>query len=134
MSKAKLYKIESKKEENSLLQFIIGIIVYALVLMIANNLFKGIYIINFKYAIIAALILSFLNATIKPLLIYFTLPLSIITFGVAYPIVNMFILKICDILMGNSFQINGLFNTFFIAIFISILKIFLDRIITKKVG
>ena len=101
------------------------------------NVFKnylGIEIENFFYAIIAALILSGLNYTIKPILIYWTLPLSVMTFGIAYPIVNMIILKLCDIIMGSSFNINGFFATFVIAIFISGLKIILDNIITKNVG
>lgn len=36
--------------------------------------------------------------------------------------------------MGSSFNINGFFATFVIAIFISGLKIILDNIITKNVG
>ena len=102
--------------------------------MISANLFANFYIENFLWAIIAALILSALNYSIKPLLIYWTLPLSIISFGIAYPIVNMVILKICDILMGTKFIINGFFSLFFIAIFISVLKIFLDRFITNNIG
>ena len=102
--------------------------------MITNALFKGIYIENFLYAIVAALILSGLNYTIKPILIYWTLPLSIMTYGIAYPIVNMIILKLCDLIMGNAFNINGFISTFIIAVFISFLRIILDNIITKNVG
>ena len=52
------------------------------------------------------------------------LPLTILSFGIAYPIVNVIILKICDLLMGASFEMGGLIITFIIAIFISALKIF----------
>lgn len=134
MAKAKLYKVEKETKNNDLLQFIIGIIVYAIVLVISTKIFKGIYIASFMYAIIAALILSLLNSTIKPLLVFLTLPLSVITFGIAYPLVNMIILKLCDIIMDSSFELNGLLNIFFISIFISLLKLILDKLITKKVG
>ncbi|UKI58296.1 MAG: phage holin family protein [Clostridium sp.] len=83
------------------------------VLMVANSLFKGIEIKSFFSAIIAALILSGLNYTIKPILIYWTLPLTVMTYGIAYPIVNMIILKLCDIIMGSSFNINGFFCNFY---------------------
>ena len=131
MSKAKLYKIEknSKKDTES---FIVDIFIYAVVLFIASNLFKSFYISNFLYAFIAALILSALNYTIKPILVYLTLPLTILTFGIAYPIVNMIILKICDILMGKGFVISGFLPMFFIAIFISFLKITFDNIFINK--
>lgn len=121
------------KNTNNIVSLIVGIIVYAFVLMVCQNLFKNIYIENFYYAIIAAIILNILNASIKPLLTYLTLPLTIITFGLAYPIVNVIILKICDVLMGNSFNLGGLFSTFIISIFIGIFKAILDCLITKRV-
>ena len=135
--KAAIYKIESNnvyaKKDNST-EFIVGIIVYAIVLMMASNLFEAIYVNGFFYAIIAALILNVLNATIKPLLIVLTLPLNILTLGIAYPIVNVLLLQLCDFLMGDTFVVNGIFGPFIIAIFISFMKILLDRLITKKVG
>lgn len=137
MSKAKLYKIDKNNKyietkNQSILSFLIGIIVYAIVLMITASLFKNIEIANFFYAIIAALILSALNYFVRPILVYLTLPLSIITCGIAYPIVNMIILNLCDIIMGSKFSIHGLFSAFIISIFISLLKIILDRLITNK--
>ena len=134
MSKAKLYKINNNDNKSNLLQFIVGIIVYAAVLMITASLFEKFDIENFGYAVIAALILSGLNYTIKPLLIFLTLPLNIITFGIAYPIVNMIILKLCDLILGDAFVLSGLLSTFVVAIFISILKIIFDSLITKRFG
>ena len=144
MSKGKIYKIDkngssrtSQKytyDRDDLITFGISILVYAIVLLLASNLFRGIYVENFFYAIISALILSLLNSTIKPILIFWTLPLSIVTFGIAYPIVNMIILKLCDILMGNAFGVSGFFSTFIVAIFISGMRMLLDQMITKKVG
>ncbi len=136
MSKTKLYKIDNDKYDNKsdLLKFIVGIFVYAFVLWMASYLFKNIYIENFLACIIAALIMSLLNYTVKPLLIYWTLPLTILTYGIAYPIVNMIILKMCDLLMGDIFAVGDFISVFFIAIFISIMKMFLDNLITKKVG
>ena len=144
MSKGKIYKIDNNSsrrtngkytyDKDDLITFGISILVYAFVLVLASNLFRGIYVENFFYAIIAALILSLLNSTIKPILIYWTLPLSVLTFGIAYPVVNMIILKLCDILMGNAFGVSGFFSTFIIAIFISGMRMLLDQMITMKVG
>ena len=135
MSKGKLYKIEGTRNNRvDLVSFLVGIFVYATVLFIASTLFRNLYIENFFYAIIAALILSMLNYTIKPILIYLTLPLNIVTFGITYPIVNMIILKICDLFMGSYFVIHGFFAMFVISIFISILKIAFDNMITKNIG
>lgn len=140
MSKAKIYKIERKnyncnnnERKDDFKSFAISILIYAVVLMIASSLFRNIYVANFLYAIIAALILSFLNYTVKPFLIFLTLPISIVSFGILYPIVNMIMLSWCDMLMGNAFEISGFFASFVISIFISGLRILLDRLIVGKV-
>ncbi len=135
--KATIYKIQTTnvyEKKDSSTEFFVGIFVYAMVLMIASGLFEAFYVKNLFFAIIASLILSLLNATIKPILIVFTLPLNIITLGIAYPLVNVIILQFCDFLMGSTFDISGFFAPFFIAVFISFMKILLDNLITKKVG
>ena len=134
MSKAKLFKIEKEEKKDGLITTVVGVIVYAVVLVMAANIFKNFYIESFLYALLAAIILSILNYTIKPVLIVMALPITIITCGIAYPIVNMIILKICDLIMGSSFHIGGFLSMFFISIFISLLKMFLDALITKKIG
>ena len=129
----KIYKIENNSK-NSAIELAVSMVVYACVLLLANKIFKGIYVDGFAYALVAAIILSFLNYIVKPILIYLTLPLTILTFGIAYPIVNMIILKLCDVIMGYHFSVYGFIPLFFIAIFISLMKIFLDNLITKRVG
>ena len=133
MSRAKIYKIENNERKNDGISFIVGIIVYAVVLFLASNLFDNFEITNFFYALIASLVMSALNYVIKPVLIYWTLPLTIISFGIAYPIVNMIILRICDLLMGENFVIHGFLSMFFISIFISILKLMFNKLITDKI-
>ena len=134
--KAKIYKIQNSNTTESnkvMLQFVVGILVYAFVLECAASLFRGLYIANFFYAIIAALLLSVLDYYLKPLIQFLTLPLTIVTLGIAYPIVNVILLWICDLIMGKSFELGGLISAFVIAIFISVLRIFLDNIITRNV-
>lgn len=135
--KVTIYKIEDNnvyKQKDTATEFIVGIIVYAVVLMMASSIFEGFYIKNFIVGIFASIILTFLNSTIKPILVVLTLPLSIVTLGIAYPIVNVILLKLCDFIMLGSFEINGIIAPFIIAVFISVMKIFLDSAITKKVG
>lgn len=137
MKKTKIYKIRTRNEinynkTNDIKSFVISIIIYAVVLMISSILFEAIEISNFFYAIIAALILSFLNYTIKPFIIALTLPLTTFTLGLCYPIVNIIILWLCSIMLGNNFELNGFFSLFFVSIFISLFKLFLDKIFNNK--
>jgi len=139
MSKVKVYKVSEKNKESdsfkwSLIEFLISLILYAVILLMASNIFKGMYIENFVYALIAALIISMLNFAVKPLLVFLTLPLNILTFGITYPLVNVIILKLCSMFMGDKFLLEGFLSSFFIAIFISFMKILFDNLITNKIG
>mgnify|MGYP000363311243 FL=1 len=92
-----------------------------------NNKYYGLY------AVIAALIIDILNKTIKPVLVVMTMPLTAITLGLSYPIVNMIILYLTSFIMGNNFNITGFFTAFFASILISIFNMFMDGFIIKPI-
>lgn len=137
MSK-KVYVIKNGSEKEyfklNLTQFIVGLIVYACIIVISSNLFENMYVESFGYALLASFIISMLNYAVKPLLVFLTMPLSIFTFGISYPIVNVIVLKLCGFLMGDAFNITGIFAPFIIAIFISFMKILFDNLITNRIG
>lgn len=115
------------------LEVILNLMVYALILLMASSIFNGFYVENIWYALLASLVISILNATIKPVFIWLTLPITISSLGVLYPIVNILVLKVASLFLGTHFIVEGWFVPFFIAIFISIMKILLDNIIIKPI-
>ena len=72
-----------------------------------------------------------LNQTIKPILFYITLPITAITFGLFYPLLNVFVLDITSFILGEHFNIHGKILPFLIAIIISILNMFMEGMIIK---
>lgn len=138
----KLVIIEDKNNSNTLVQnkivnFIISLVCYALVLILVSLLFKSFYINNKYfglYAVIASLIITILNKTIKPVLVILTLPITALTMGLFYPVINVIILYITSFIMGNNFVISGFFTTFFASILISIFNIFMDGLVIKPIS
>ena len=61
------------------------------------------------------------------------MPLTAITLGLSYPIVNMIILFLTSFIMGNNFNITGFFTAFFASILISIFNMFMDGFIIKPI-
>ncbi len=120
-----------KSNKNTLLEFILSLVVYSIVLMMASMLFKGLYVSSFWYALLASFIICILNQTVKPILIFLTLPVTIFTVGLFYPFVNVIILKLTSLMLNPNFQIHGFFIPFFIALFISFMNIFLEVLIVK---
>ena len=139
MKKLIIIEEESNKDtlvKNKVVNFIISLVCYAIVLIFVSLLFKSFYIDNKYfglYALISALIITILNKTIKPVLIIFTLPITALTMGLSYPIVNMIILYITSFIMGNNFIISGFFTAFFASILISFFNIFMDGLIIKPI-
>ena len=132
-------KLEYKKF-NSIFDWILRMIGYALILICVSTVLgsdKSIYIdpnyFGF-WGLLTAILIYILNKTIKPLIFWLTLPLTGLTLGLFYPLINVFILKIVDYILLSHFDLTGgIFMSFFVAILISILNIIMDSIIFKGI-
>ena len=78
---------------------IMRIIITAIVAFGLSYILNGVEINSFWTAIILAIVLALLNAIVKPLLILFTLPITIITLGLFLFVINAIIILIADELL-----------------------------------
>lgn len=106
-----------------------SIFLYAISLIAVAQLFEGFYIENFQTALLASVVLSILNIFVRPLLIIFTLPITVVTFGFFILIINTLTLLLGAKFMGPSFAIDGFFLAFIASIIISILNTLLHRLV-----
>ena len=124
-------------KENDLKSYILDIIsvliVNMVVISIANNIFKNIYVDGVFYIFLVSILLMIFNVSIKPFLRVFMLPINIYTLGLTYPLINVIVLKLIDLLLGKHFVISGFIHTIFISIFISIMTIIIDNLIGKVI-
>ena len=116
-----------------ILEYTLTLIINSIVLILASKIFKGFYIQSFGYAIITSLVISLLGSTVKPFLKLIFLPVTVITTGIFYPFINVIILKLSSLIMGDTFVVEGWILPFFIALFISFTTLILDKLITKNV-
>ena len=124
-----------KLVNNRFVSWLLYMLGYAIVLISVSLIFRKSFYIDSSYyglyAFLAAIIIYLLNQTIKPILFYITLPITAITFGLFYPLLNVFILDITSFILGKHFQIHGIILPFIIAIIISILNMFMEGMIIK---
>lgn len=99
--------------------------------MVTAGLFPGFRIASIPAAVRASLTLTLLNTFVKPLIVFFTFPLTIATLGLFYLIVNGIIIWITAGIMGDAFIISNFFTAFFAAIFISLLQHFIKTHLLK---
>lgn len=118
---------------NYFIDWLIHMVGYALVLITVSVIFKKtIQIDNSMFglwAFLASIIIYVLNKTIKPILIWLTLPITGLTLGLFYPFINVLILYIVSWILNSHFIINGIFMSFIVAILISLMNLFMDSII-----
>ena len=126
-------KTEVKKSINKYLNIFIHLIGYTLVLISVSMIFKNtVYIDNQYYGLwgfLAILIIYAANKLVKPLLFWLTLPITALTLGLFYPVLNVLILKIADWLLFDHFDINGFLMVFIVSIVISIMNAIMDNLI-----
>ena len=97
-------------------------------LWLASRVFKGLKFASPGALILSALLLGFANAIVRPLLIFLTLPLTLITFGLFLLVINaLMILLVAKLVHG--FTVSGFWTAFFASIFISLVSLLLSALL-----
>jgi len=121
---------------NKFLDWLIYMIGYTLVFIAVSLLFKSFHLDTSKYglyAFLAVVITYVLNKTIKPILVYLTLPLTGLTLGLFYPIINVLILKITDLILLDHFDLTDFWAAIVAAILISIMNQIMENLIIQPI-
>jgi putative membrane protein len=82
-------------------------------------LFKGIHVDDMTAALVAAAVLSLLNTFLKPILILFTLPLTLFTMGLFLVVINAIIILVADYLL-DAFRVDSFWWALLFSILLSI--------------
>jgi len=77
-----------------MIEFLAHLVISAAMLLVVANVVSGVQIDSWSSAIVGALVLGVVNAVIKPLLVLFTLPLTILTLGLFLFVVNALVLQL----------------------------------------
>lgn len=119
------------------IEWLIYMLGYAIILSILCTIFTNTIQIDNSYfglwSLITSILIFILNRTIKPLIVWLTIPLTAITLGLFYPFINVLILQIVDLLLGTHFNISGIIMAFIVACLISLLNILLDKLIISPI-
>lgn len=86
--------------------FILRIFITAAAACVAAFVLPGVQLNSAGSALIVALVLAFLNAFLKPLLVLLTIPVTIITLGVFLLVINIFIVMLTDHVV-EGFSVSG---------------------------
>jgi len=114
-----------------LTDFIIHWAIMSLSLWVASFIFTGIKFKSHSALLISALALGLVNASLRPILFWLTLPLTLVTLGFFALALNalmiMFVAKII-----NGFNLAGFWTAFFVAIFIALFSFMIEQFLPSQ--
>jgi putative membrane protein len=85
---------------------IMRLLIAALAVFLAPNYLNQISVANFKVALIVAVVMALLNTFIKPILVFLSIPITFLTLGLFYFVINVGIVYLCARLV-DGFKVQG---------------------------
>lgn len=111
-----------------LLSFLLHWGTTSLSLWVASFVFSGIRFNDTASLVVAALLLGFANAIVRPVLILLTFPLTLFSFGLFLLVINaLMILMVAHFVRG--FSVSGFWTAFFASIFIAVLSFIISAFV-----
>jgi putative membrane protein len=106
------------------MNMIVNWLLSALSLMIVAQVVRGFEVTGITAALIAALVIGLVNATLGLFLKVVTFPLTLLSLGIFWFVINALMLKLAAALVPG-FSIQGFLPAFFGAIVLSLVNLFL---------
>lgn len=101
------------------MKLLLRILVTALLVMILSYLMSGVIVDELTTAITVAIVLALLNFFVKPILVLFTLPVTIVTLGLFLLVINALMIMLCDHFI-EGFRVSSFWTALFFSILLSI--------------
>ena len=98
------------------MNLLLRLLITAILVLLIAHFMPGVHVAGFVTSLIVAVVLSLLNLFIKPIIVIFTLPVTIVTFGLFLLVINALMILLCTKIVGG-FSV----DSFWIAVLFSIL-------------
>lgn len=110
---------------------ILRLLITTILVVVIGNFLSGITIVDYTTALIVAVVLALLNTFLKPILVFLTIPATIITLGLFLLVINAVIILIADYFI-DGFTVSGFWTAFFFSIILTFCQSILNGILIDK--
>src|SRR5690606_21500165 len=116
------------------MRFIIDVLLTGLAVFLAALVLpdSAVSVAGFGWAIVAGLIISFVNATVGTVLRIFTLPLNILTLGLISFIITVLMVQLTSYFMGSKFDVANFWWAAVFALVAALIQMLLDGLFKSK--
>lgn len=92
----------------------------------------GVEVKNMNWALLVAFILTMLNVFIKPILVFLTLPITLVTLGLFLLVINAMIVMLAAKILPDGFFVDGFWAALIFSIVLSMTNSLLEMIFEPK--
>ena len=113
------------------MNLIIRFLLNGLAVFLTAYLLPNVDVDGYGTALIVALVLSIANVIVKPILILFTIPITILTLGLFLLVINAFIILLADYLV-DGFDVDGFWWALLFSLILSIFNSLFEDLTKDK--
>ena len=110
------------------MNLLIKIIITAALVLLISNFMPGVHVESFTTALLVAIVLGLLNIFIKPIIVVFTFPVTILTLGLFLLVINAIIILLCDEIVGG-FRVDTFWTALFFSVILSLSQSIMNGIL-----
>lgn len=114
-----------------IMNFLIKIASTSLAVFLIATLMPGVAVQSLPMAILVSLILVLMNVYVKPILIFLTFPITIVTLGLFLLVINASIILITSYLLKDGFKVDGFWVALLFSIVLSMVTSLIDSLTDK---
>lgn len=113
------------------MNFIVKLFLNAIAVVITAYILPGVHLDSFGYALLLAALLSLLNVSVKPILIFLTIPATIVSLGLFLLVINAFIVELAAWILKPGFDVATFWQALFFSILLSFINSIFERLTVK---
>jgi putative membrane protein len=117
-----------KEEVNEMVRMLISWVIITLGILVAAYVIPGVRVASIKDAFIAAAILGVLNVLLKPILVFLSFPITILTLGLFLFVINAFLFWLAGAVLEN-FEVKSFGAALFGSLTVSIVSAVANMIV-----
>lgn len=102
-----------------------------LAVLLAAYILPGVHVDHYGYALLVAIVLAAVNAFVRPILIFFTLPLTLVTLGAFLLVINALMILLVDWFIPG-FEVDGFWWALLFSLLLYVFNMMIEDLTGNK--
>lgn len=103
------------------MKFLVRVILSSFSVIVASWLLRGVHLDDYVTSLLVAFVLALLNTILRPILIFLTIPITILTFGLFLVVINAILVLVASDLVPG-FYVDGFWWAVAFSLIVSLLN------------